>query len=60
MVEKIAHGFGAGGHVWGDAFSEASTFVCCAVQPLVRVRSTNHWACSYDLPVTASMTVCAY
>jgi hypothetical protein len=41
MVEKIARGFGAGGHVWGDAFSEASKFVGCAVQPLVSVQSMN-------------------
>jgi hypothetical protein len=31
MVEKVAHGFGAGWHVWCDAFGEASEFVCCAV-----------------------------
>jgi hypothetical protein len=41
MVENIVHGFGAGGHMWGNAFSEAYKFVCCAVQPLVSVGSTN-------------------
>jgi hypothetical protein len=31
MAEKVARGFGAEWHVLGDAFGEASKFVCCAI-----------------------------
>jgi hypothetical protein len=48
MVEKVAHGFGAGCYVWCNAFGEASKFVCCAVYSLA----------SFGSPDQLGMSIC--
>jgi hypothetical protein len=41
MMADVGHGLGAGGHVWENAFGQASEFIGGAVNPFVRVGSTD-------------------
>jgi hypothetical protein len=40
-MADVGHGIGAGGHVWENAFGEASEFIGGAVDPFVRVGSMD-------------------